>query len=205
MLYARNGQIFDIYADQQIDDVFYPRGWFYGEEERSRSGVVLVTETACPNTLPSQKLVSNLVEVDGEWVQNWAIVAKTEDELAADAAALTVAKAEKNLAINAARAIANQTSFTHLGKTIQCDPLSRSDIDAVANHVALLGTFPPGFPGAWKAVDNSYLVLPNVDAFKAMYVSMTSQGTANFQKSQELKSELALAEKLEDVNNIHWS
>lgn len=118
---------------------------------------------------------------------------------------LDAAKAAKNTQINDWRATANQTYFTHSGKQIACDALSRSDIDAVAGSIALNGTFPAGFPGAWKAMDNTYVMLPDVDAFKGMYASMTLQGTINFGQSQTLKTALAAATTIEEVNAIAWS
>lgn len=129
------------------------------------------------------------------------IVPPTAQELAAQFVAL---KTAKNIQINEWRAQANQTSFTHLGKVIACDALSRSDIDAVAGSIALTGAFPAGFPNAWKAIDNSYLMLPDVAAFKAMYASMTLQGTLNFSHSQTLKATLAAATTAEQVAAINW-
>lgn len=125
----------------------------------------------------------------------------TPEELAAQ---LTAAKTAKNLQINVWRANANQTSFTHLGKTIACDALSRSDIDAVAGSIALAGAFPVGFPNAWKAIDNTYLMIPSVNDFKDMYASMTLRGTINFGHSQDLKTALASATTIEQVDAITW-
>lgn len=113
-------------------------------------------------------------------------------------------RAEVLAKINIWRAQANQSTFTHLGKVIACDALSRSDIDAVAGSIALKSAFPAGFPGAWKAVDNSYFLLPNVAAFVAMYDSMTAQGTANFTHSQALKAAVAAATTTEQLNAIVW-
>jgi hypothetical protein len=118
---------------------------------------------------------------------------------------LATAKLAKNLEINRWRAQANQTTFNHAGKVIACDALSRSDIDAVAGSVALNGAFPVGFPNAWKAVDNSYLALPDIEAFKALYGSMTLQGTINFGQSQTLKAALAAAATIDEVNAIAWA
>jgi len=114
------------------------------------------------------------------------------------------AKAAKNVQINSWREAANLTTFTHVGKRVACDRLSRSDIDGVAGEITLNGSFPEGFPGAWKATDNTYIPLPDIAAFKAMYSSMTAQGTANFVHSQLLKAELAAATTLDQVNAITW-
>lgn len=117
---------------------------------------------------------------------------------------LESAKAAKSMQINQWRATANQTYFTHSGKQIACDALSRSDIDAVAGSIALNGAFPVGFPGAWKATDNTYLPLSDVAAFKAMYASMTMQGTINFGHSQTLKAAVAAATTVAEIDAIVW-
>lgn len=113
-------------------------------------------------------------------------------------------KAFKNAEINAARAVANTSTFTHGGKTFSCDQLSRSDIDGVNGYVALYGALPPGFPGAWKAVDNTYLPIADVDAWKVFYTAMVAHGAANFAHAQELKAQLAAATTPEAVAAIVW-
>ena len=130
-----------------------------------------------------------------------AIHVPTPEEVAAQ---LVAVKAAKNLQINLWRAAANQSHFTYSGKQIACDALSRSDIDAVANSIALTGGFPAGFPGAWKAMDNSYVAIPDVDAFKAMHAAMTMQGTINFGHSQDLKAALAAANTVDQIDAIVW-
>jgi hypothetical protein len=138
----------------------------------------------------------------GQWQYKWVVNALSAEVIAAN---LLEAKTAKNLQINQWRAQANQTYFTHGGKQVACDALSRSDIDAVAGSISLNADFPAGFPGAWKAVDNTYIVLADVDAFKAMYASMTNQGTINFGQSQTLKAALAAATTLAEVNAIVWA
>lgn len=140
-----------------------------------------------------------------EWVHYQANETLTGIELAPITAPnIDDIRTSKNAQINTWRALANQSTFTHLGKTIACDALSRSDIDAVAGSIALNSAFPAGFPNAWKAVDNTYLMLPDIDAFKAMYNSMTLQGTVNFGHSQDLKLALASATTIEQINLIEW-
>jgi len=113
-------------------------------------------------------------------------------------------KAAKNLQINAWRMAANLSTFPYAGKLIACDELSRSDIDAVAGSIALNGTFPAGFPNAWKATDNTFLSIPDIATFKVMYAAMTVQGTANFTHSQSLKTALAAAITQADIDAITW-
>lgn len=137
----------------------------------------------------------------GNWVQNWQLVEYTAE---AYAGMLNAAKLNKLSQINSWREQANKTTFTHQGKVIQCDPLSRGDIDATANHVALFGTFPPNFPGGWKAMDNTIIYLPTIASFKDMYASMTAQGTTNFNRSQQLKAAVSAATTIEQVQDIVW-
>lgn len=118
-----------------------------------------------------------------------------------DIAALKVAK---NLQINAWRMAANLSTFPYSGKLIACDDLSRSDIDAVAGSIALTGAFPPGFPNGWKTTDNTLLSIPDIATFKAMYSAMTTQGTANFTHSQDLKTALAAATTQAEIDVITW-
>jgi hypothetical protein len=122
----------------------------------------------------------------------------------ADEMPLASLKTRKNAQINQWRAAANQSTFPFAGKLIDCDALSRSDIDAVANHIGLFGAFPDGFPMAWKTADNEYVLLPDVDAFKAMYRAMTAQGTANFDRSEALKVALGNATDAAEVAAIAW-
>lgn len=173
-----------------------------GKAEQFR--VVELLETAVPAINPAAEVVARdgAEKLDGQWQYKWTITTLSAPTIAANLAA---AKTAKNTQINSWRAQANQTSFTHATKQIACDALSRSDIDAVAGSVSLSGAFPAGFPGAWKAMDNSYLMLPDIAAFKALYASMTLQGTINFGKSQNLKTALAAATTIEQVNALVWA
>jgi hypothetical protein len=111
---------------------------------------------------------------------------------------------KKNADINVARAKANTGTFEHAGKTFSCDPLSRSDIDGVNGEVALTGALPQTFPGAWKAVDNTFLPIADVAAWTAFYRAMVAQGAANFAHAQQLKAQLAAATTAEEIAAIVW-
>lgn len=148
------------------------------------------------------------VEQGGEWVQQWELMALTPeelDQLAADAAtALEAVRTAKNGEINAARLAANFSTFPHAGKTFACDQLSRSDIDGTNGYVALYGALPVGWPGGWKAVDNTYTAIADVAAWKAFYSSLFAAGNANFAHAQALKAQLESAQTLADVEAIQW-
>jgi hypothetical protein len=204
-MFIRNGVLFDTEKLQLIGDVQYPTGWFFDADRRAQFNVIEIAEPVKPTITATQKITQNGFEqVNGVWQAKWVISNQTSEELAATAAQLVIAKSERNKLINDWREAANFSTFPLNGKLIACDSLSRSDIDAVAGNIALFGAFPPGFPGAWKYTDNSYLSLPNIDAFKTMYTAMTTQGTSNFNHSQTLKSELAAATTIDEVQAIVW-
>lgn len=117
---------------------------------------------------------------------------------------LGAARLAKNAEINAARLKANRSSFTHAGKAFACDELSRSDIDGITSFVTLAGALPPGWPGGWKAIDNSYHPIGTVGEWAAFVGSMVAAGNANFAKSQALKAQLAAAATAEQINAIAW-
>lgn len=110
----------------------------------------------------------------------------------------------KVIEINSIRGAKNSSSFPFAGKLIACDQLSRSDIDAVTGFIALTGSLPPSFPGAWKAVDNSYISIPDINTFKAMYGAMVAEGTVNFTRSEQLKGMVAAATTKIQVEAIVW-
>lgn len=142
--------------------------------------------------------------VDEQWTQLWTVRDMTSEELDQLAAAVELQRDEKRVQIDQWRAEANASAFPHGGKLIACDALSRSDLDGVAHHIALFAAFPEGFPGGWKATDKTMLPLADVDAFRAMYASMTAQGAENFNHSQELKARLAAASTPDEIAAIAW-
>lgn len=204
-LTEENTPLREIYHNDNIqwDETHFCPASALTEEERALFRIVPLIETPLPEyNIYTHKCLKGTAEfVDTHWVVKWDIIPYSEEDLAL---MLQTAKAQKLLLINSWRAQANQTSFMHNGKVIACDALSRSDIDGVAGHIALNGTFPDGFPGAWKATDNTYIILADIDAFKAMYNSMTAQGTLNFNRSQELKTVVNNATKIEDVIRVVW-
>lgn len=113
-------------------------------------------------------------------------------------------KSVKNSAINAARLATNRSTFTHAGKSFACDELSRGDIESTNGFISLNGTLPPGWPGGWKAADNTYAGIADIAAWKGFYASMFSAGMANFSHAQTLKTQLAAATTAAQVAAIVW-
>lgn len=119
-----------------------------------------------------------------------------------DPRTLSDVKATKNSRINASRLQATQSHFLFQGHKIATDPLSRSDIDAAHGAILMLQALPPGWPGAWKTLDNDYVAIPNVATWGQFYGAMVAQGTANFNRSQTLKSQLEAASTIAEVEAV---
>lgn len=113
---------------------------------------------------------------------------------------LATAKAARNAEINRWRDEANFSAFEYAGKRIAVD----KDIMGAAAYVALFGAFPPDFKGFWKTEDNTYIEIPDIDTFKAMFQEMVKRGSENFNRSEDLKAALAEATTAEDIAAIVW-
>lgn len=141
------------------------------------------------------------VDADGRWTRTWEVIARDQSDVDRS---IAEARREKNAEINSKRLEANRSSFEHQGKLFACDELSRSDIDGVTSFVSLSGSLPPGWPGAWKAIDNSFHPIASVDDWKAFVASMVAAGNANFAKAQALKAQLSAAVTYDEIKAIKW-
>lgn len=173
-------------------------------EEKLELRLYPIVPTSIPAFDPRSHWVREIdpVIVNSVVTQRWQVLALPAEQAQAN---YNATKQNKRNQINDWRAQANQTSFTYAGKQIESDALSRSDIDGVAGSISLTGDFPAGFPNAWKALDNTYVAIPTVQAFKDMYSAMTLQGTINFGKAQQLKAALDAATTLAEIDAVVWN
>ena len=149
----------------------------------------------------SVREVAPVLTSKGHYEQQWEVL-DLDPDIAAQA--LAKAKEAKNTEINTAREAATFSTFSHAGKEISCDTLSRSDIDGVNGYIALNGVFPTEWPGGWKCVDNTYLPITTVEEWKALYGAMVTAGTAFYLHAQELKTRLQNASTAAEIAAICW-
>lgn len=135
------------------------------------------------------------------WQRQWEVYPLPAEDVAAHFERL---RADKIAAINQARVRADSSHFSFGGKQVQVDDASMRQIMAVTGYISLWGDFPPGFPGAWKAMDNTYIPLVDVAAWKDLIKAMATQGVENFAKQQTLKAEIAKAASMAAVEAINW-
>ena len=117
---------------------------------------------------------------------------------------LESAKRMKSEEINSRWLAANQSSFLFAGKQIECDAISRGNIDGVSSEVSLTGALPIDFPGAWKTMDNAFVPIPDVATWKSFVRAMVAQGTVNYIKAQSIKQQIAAATSLSQIDSIQW-
>lgn len=117
---------------------------------------------------------------------------------------LETIKARKNAEINRARLAANRTSFPFQGKLISFDELSQLDISTTNGGIALRNAMPPNWAGGWKAVDNTYVTIPDVATWIQFYGAIEAQGSANFEHAQALKVTLEAATTVEEIDAVAW-
>ncbi len=113
-------------------------------------------------------------------------------------------KREQTAAINAAHTLANRTSFMFQGKEIQADEHSMTQIQITNGGILTRGGLRPGWLGAWKALDNTYVAIPDLATWHAFYESIEATGTANFIKAQTLKQAITAAQTIAEVTAITW-
>jgi hypothetical protein len=142
------------------------------------------------------------------FAQGWDIVPLSSEELDARteelAQRLAQAKASKRADITQAAIRADLDSFEFGGKRIAVDDASMRRIAAVSMTVALLGEFPEGWPGRWRAMDNTAVEIPDVDTWKAFIRAMAKQGAANFARQMDIKSQVEASTSLSQVEQINW-
>lgn len=118
---------------------------------------------------------------------------------------LPVAKALAKARISAAYLLANKTSFTFQGKEIQADEHAMTQINRTDAGIQRRGALRSDWPGAWKALDNSYIPIPDVATWGAMMDALETQGLVNFLKAQALKNSIDAAETIEEIQAISWT
>ncbi len=141
------------------------------------------------HTPPSSTMVPKLVEGRGQW-QETATLAELKDLKAAE--------------ITQAKIYANFAYFEYAGKRIAVDDASFRELQSTNGYIALFGEMEPHWPGGWKTMDDSYVIIPDVATWKLFYKAMYGSGLTNFNKSQVLKAEVRAATSPEELSMINW-
>lgn len=172
------------------------------EEEIELFRIVPLEEIAAPpfNVRTQHCFRDGAEYVNDKWQFKWVVQDKSQEEKDLLLAEL---KIQKNNYINNCRYETNFTSFEFQNKQVACDQLSRSDIESTNSQIIKHQALPTGWPGGWKAQDNTYVPITSVNEWNQFYDAMYETGMANFLKSQNLKLQLSTA-TLENIDSIVW-
>lgn len=122
-----------------------------------------------------------------------------------DQRTLLDAKAAKGNEINAARRAAVNGLFMWRGHEISHDAEARVNIDGINAYILAAGSFPPGWPGYWKAEDNTLVPLTTLADWQDFLAARTARGTAIFAHSEQLKAQVSAAQTIAEVDAVTWA
>ena len=128
--------------------------------------------------------------VDGQRVMDQAIT-------------LDVVKDRKRAEITAERLAADADHFTYLGKDIRT--ADKDMVDLLVADARWNKGLPANWPGGWKAIDNSYVVISTKDEWDAFFIAAYDAGILNFKRSQELKALIDAATTADEVAAVSWT
>lgn len=178
---------------------------YYAEVSQDGSIVQQHNVDVAPSPLPADwQLLSTPIHWGGAPIPGAVLTWVSGALVWRDDRTIEGAKAMKNAEINQKRLLANRTSFLFAGKSIACDELSMLDIASANGIITLTGAMPPNWPGGWKAIDNTYVPIPDKATWVSFFAAMVQAGTDNFNHSQTLKSALAAATTNAAVDSIEW-
>jgi hypothetical protein len=199
-------QVFLREVNLQID---YPNRVFFHPIQPSDLPENVVAVQHLPKPVVTDFQVASLGTVlfntnNQTWEQVWDI---QEKALADKEAALQKMKDQKIQTIERWWYAAN-LKFEYEGKEIACDPRSTDSLFWTNGHVATQNALPANWPGGWKAMDNTYVSIPDVTVWNAFYAAMGARGITNFLRAQLLKSQVQAVNNLEtaisDLDLIVW-
>ncbi len=140
---------------------------------------------ACPSTTSKLKLV------EGELV--WA-----------ETLSLSEIKAAKTAEITAERLLVDGDHFVYGGKSIRTADKDIFDMLIANSRITMSNSLPSNWPGGWKTIDNSYIPISSVSEWNSFFITMYDTGINNFYHSQSLKSAIANATTIAEVQAIVW-
>lgn len=138
-----------------------------------------------PQTLPYQTYTTTIAETEVQYTVSNILLADY--------------KARRMAEIDRLRQKRNMGTFSHAGKEFAFDQHAFKDVMVIAGYIGMTNELPTSFPGAWKAIDNSLLLMPTVNDFKNFYASMVNTGINSFLFCEGLRADLNNATTYEEI------
>jgi hypothetical protein len=112
-------------------------------------------------------------------------------------------KDRKRAEITRDRLAADADHFIYMGKAIRT--ANKDMTDLLVTDARMSKGMPANWPGGWKAIDNSYVIISTLEAWDTFFVAMYDAGIGNYNRSQELKALIEEATTIEQLTAISWT
>lgn len=190
--------LYEVINATNINDV----GWLINNPPRPYEAVFMDDSVLQVPELFKAEEITPVRNTDGKLVRQRQLVPFTTAETVEY---LEMLRRTKRQEINEQRLRANSLYFNHAGKRIACDKVSKDDILGTDGEIVGTGQLPVGWPGGWKTMDNSYVPIASVAAWRAFYSSMYAQGQTNFLHAQALKALIDNAPDVASIKAVQWN
>ena len=122
-----------------------------------------------------------------------------------ETATLDEIKAAKSAEITRDRIATDSDRFVYQGLSIRTADKDIFDLLIADARISKGQGMPPNWPGGWKAIENSYVLINTVDEWNAFFIAMYDAGISNFNRSQQLKAQVSAATTAAEVTAIQWN
>lgn len=121
-----------------------------------------------------------------------------------ETATLDQLKEAKQAEITRARIATDSDRFVYQGLSIRTADKDMFDMLIADARISKGQGMPPNWPGGWKAIENSYVLISTVAEWNTFFIAMYDAGINNFNHSQQLKARISAATTPEQVAAISW-
>jgi hypothetical protein len=155
--------------------------------------------------MPSPRTAGDLVDDIDAWLIADAASPFQGGQLIADmSSTLESLRERKTSEINAAWIRADSTAFAYGGEQFRAGPDDVLRLNSINGYISLMNEMPPGWIGVWKTMADTFIDLPDVEAWKPFYTAFVLKGVTNYLAAQGLKARLVAATTADEIAAITW-
>jgi hypothetical protein len=155
--------------------------------------------------MPSPRTAGALVDDIDAWLIADAASPFQGGQLIADmSGTLDSLRARKTSEINAAWIRADSTEFTYADEQFRAGPDDVLRLNSINGYISLMNEMPPDWIGVWKTMADTFIALPDVEAWKPFFTAFVMKGVTNYLAAQDLKARLAAATTADEIAAINW-
>lgn len=121
-----------------------------------------------------------------------------------ETASIEEQRLSKGEEINAAWIKADASAFMYDGNQFRAGHDDIVRLNSINGYISLFNEMPPDWVGVWKTMDNTFIAMPDIAAWKPFYCAFVMKGVTNYMVAQSLKASIASAMTAEEIAAIHW-